>query len=115
MGARIRQIRVTKNMTQDELAQRMGTQRPAVSNWENGINMPSLFTLRKMAATFGVSLRQLIEPDSEDVADVPMIPLDTAVDRPGLERWIRLYERLTELGDSGQRLLQTTLRIFGRL
>ncbi len=115
MGARIRQIRVTKNMTQDELAQRMGTQRPAVSNWENGINMPSLFTLRRMAATFGVSLRQLIEPDSEDVADVPMIPLDTAVDRPGLERWIRLYERLTELGDSGQRLLQTTLRIFGRL
>lgn len=115
VGARIRQIRVTKNMTQEELAQRMGTQRPAVSNWENGINMPSLFTLLKMAEIFEVSLRQLIESESEDPTDVPMIPLDTAVDKPGLERWIRLYERLTELGDAGQHLLQSTLRIFGRL
>jgi transcriptional regulator with XRE-family HTH domain len=115
MGARVRHIRVTKNMTQEELAQRMGTQRPAVSNWENGINMPSLFTLKKMSTIFGVSLRQLIEGESSEPTDVPMIPLETAVDKPGLERWIRLYERLSELGEGGQSLLQSTLRIFGRL
>jgi len=115
IGSRIRHIRVMKNMTQEELAQRMGTQRPAVSNWENAINIPSLPTLRKMGDIFGVPIRSLLEADGEDAFDGPMIPLETAVDRPGLERWIRLYERLSDLGEDGQRLLGVTMRLFGRL
>ena len=115
IGSRIRHIRIMKNMTQEELAQRMGTQRPAVSNWENGINIPSLPTLRKMADIFGVPMRQLVEHDETGPSEGPMIPLETAVDRPGLERWIRLYERLSELGEEGQHLIAATLRLLGRL
>ena len=114
VGARIRYIRVARDMTQEELAQRMGTKRPAVSNWENGINIPSFPTLAKLASTFSVPIRHLLGPETEFDPDVSAAE-EIASSIPELDRRIRILDGLDALGEDGHHLVGTTMDLFGRL
>jgi transcriptional regulator with XRE-family HTH domain len=60
VGARIRQIRLEKNMTQEELAVSVGKQRPAIQRIEGGHINPSIYTLREVAAGLGIKLEELV-------------------------------------------------------
>lgn len=40
IGTRIKQLRLTASMTQEQLAQKLGISAQAVSKWESGVNMP---------------------------------------------------------------------------
>ena len=42
VGSRIRKHRLERNMTQRELAKRIGVSSSRVSNWEQGINRPDV-------------------------------------------------------------------------
>lgn len=57
MGHKIREIRIEKGMTQEELAERSGVSRVSISLIENGkITNVSSNTLRALADALGVSL-----------------------------------------------------------
>jgi ribosome-binding protein aMBF1 (putative translation factor) len=45
--------RTRQNITQEELAARMGTSVPAISRLESGMHTPSIETLRKLAQAMG--------------------------------------------------------------
>ena len=51
------------NLTQEELAIRMGTSQSAIARLESGRVMPSTRTLRKLAEATGTKLRIVLEPD----------------------------------------------------
>jgi ribosome-binding protein aMBF1 (putative translation factor) len=51
------------NLTQEELAIRMGTSQSAIARLESGRTMPSTRTLRKLAEATGTKLRIVLEPD----------------------------------------------------
>ena len=56
----IKDLRKKKNMTQDELAEKLNVTRQAVSNWENGKTQPDIETLTRLAEVFDVSVERLI-------------------------------------------------------
>ena len=61
VGARIRQIRKDKNLTQEELAISIKKQRPALQRIEAGGVNPSIYTLREIAGGLGVKLEELLK------------------------------------------------------
>lgn len=57
---RIIRLRKETNMTQSELAKKLGIPRTTYSNYENGNRQPDYETLQKIANYFGVSSDYLI-------------------------------------------------------
>lgn len=49
LGERIKEIRKSKNLTQEQLAERIGIEIPSLSNIENGKNYPNSETIEKIA------------------------------------------------------------------
>lgn len=60
VGKNIRKIRKEKNLTQDDLAQRLHCTRQTISNYENGKSEPSIELLLEIAGVFGVEVNDLI-------------------------------------------------------
>jgi transcriptional regulator with XRE-family HTH domain len=58
-GARLRDLRLERNMRQIDLAERVGIQESYVSNLESGKKEPCLEVIKMLADGLGVSLRQL--------------------------------------------------------
>ncbi len=54
--------RAAANLTQEELARRMGTTQPVIARMEGGKVMPSSRTLAKLARATGTRLRIIFEP-----------------------------------------------------
>ncbi len=60
IGEVIRMYRKEKNMTQEEMAKRLGVSTPAVNKWENGNSMPDIALLAPIARLLEVSLDVLL-------------------------------------------------------
>lgn len=58
--SRIREFRKRAGITQEELAQLLGVSRPAVAQWERGINNPRADMLIKLANLFKCSIDDLL-------------------------------------------------------
>lgn len=58
-GARIRELRLERNMRQIDLAERVGIQESYVSNIETGMKEPCLEIIEMLADGLGVTLRQI--------------------------------------------------------
>ena len=61
MGRFIKELRKSKQMTQEQLAEVFGASRRTVSLWETGNNLPDLDILVEMADYFRIDLRELLE------------------------------------------------------
>lgn len=59
-GLRIRKLRESRNMSQDELGRRVGRSKPVISSYENNIKTPPLEVLVKISNVFNVSLDYLV-------------------------------------------------------
>lgn len=59
-GSAIRQLREAKNMTQAELADRIGVSAKAVSKWETGRGLPDISLLQPLSGALGVSVMELL-------------------------------------------------------
>ena len=60
VGRTISALRREKNMTQMELADRLGVSFQAVSGWERGKSMPDVSRLPEVAELFGVSIGRIL-------------------------------------------------------
>lgn len=60
VGALIRQLRVSKGMTQREIAQQLRVSEQAVSKWERALGCPDISLLRELAALLDVDVRSLL-------------------------------------------------------
>lgn len=59
VGAKIKQLRKSKNLKQDELGDVLGLSRPQISNLERGLRNFNLHQIKLLADYFGVSLDTL--------------------------------------------------------
>lgn len=66
----IREIREENHLTQEEMAARLHVTRQAVSNWENGKNLPDIEMLMEISLTFQISLDRLIFGGEEKMNDM---------------------------------------------
>lgn len=60
MNIRVKEYRKKANLTQAQLAKKIGTVQNAVSQWEKGGRTPSVKMCKKMAGVFGISVDELI-------------------------------------------------------
>ena len=60
VGKKIKQLRISKGLTQADLSQQLGVTYQAISNWENGRNTPDLQTLIKIAKIYNISVDELL-------------------------------------------------------
>lgn len=57
----LRKIRLSKNLSQGDVAKVLGVHRSYISGLERGIRNPSLVTVQKVAKALGVSADKLIK------------------------------------------------------
>ena len=60
IGEVIRTYRKRKDMTQEEMARRLGVTAPAVNKWEKGNSLPDITLLAPIARLLDVSLDTLL-------------------------------------------------------
>lgn len=56
IGNKIKVLRKTRGMTQQQLAEKLGVQRPTISNYEIGRRSPRIKELKSIANILGVSI-----------------------------------------------------------
>lgn len=71
LGKKINELRKQRNMTQDELAERMGVSPQAVSKWETDLSIPDLPVLISLADFFHLSLDELVREKEDQVQLLP--------------------------------------------
>ena len=59
MKNRIEELRIAKNIRQEELARLMGVSRQTISSLENGRYNPSIILAHKIAAYFGLPIEEV--------------------------------------------------------
>lgn len=69
LGNKIRELRVNKGLTQEQLATALNLSPQAISKWETGGGYPDVATLPVLAGYFGVSLDEMFEYDPEEVEE----------------------------------------------
>ncbi len=113
IGSKIKTLRLSKSMTQEQLAKALHVSAQAVSKWENGKSYPDIHGLLLLSALFDVSLDQLIKGDLEtmkqevNAADVKAMNRDaiiytvllaaTIILPVPLIKWFGLYGLIPEL------------------
>lgn len=65
IGQVIRKYRKERNLTQEEMAYRLGVTTPAVNKWENGNSYPDIMMLALIARLLGISLDMLLSFQDE--------------------------------------------------
>lgn len=73
VGKKIQSLRVTHNLTQDELADKLYVTRQALSKWENGQSIPTIDNILLLSRLFNVTFEEILclnektEFDHEDL------------------------------------------------
>ena len=67
LGERIYKLRNERNLTQEQLAEKLGVTRQSISKWEGDLVKPEIEKLKAMAKLFEVSLDDLISDEAAEV------------------------------------------------
>jgi len=76
VGLRIRELREGKNLTQAELARRVGRSRPAIAQWEEGVASPDLGFIAALAFHLGATPQYIafgVVQTCDDSFRIPLI------------------------------------------
>jgi transcriptional regulator with XRE-family HTH domain len=60
-GHHLREMRLARDLTQAQVAERCGTMVPVISNLERGMTVPTLSTLLHLANALGCKITELVE------------------------------------------------------
>lgn len=66
IGAKIRELRRSAKLTQEQLANKIGVEKSSIGKYETTNVVPSIDVLKKIASTFGVTVDALIGNEKEE-------------------------------------------------
>ena len=69
-GDNLRQIRKSKKMSQEQLAEKVNVSRQSVSKWENGESYPEMNNILELCKIFNCKLNDLIHADMSDISSL---------------------------------------------
>ena len=72
-GDKLKMLRTGQNLTQQQLATRLGVQKSVVSYYESGERTPSTDVLIKLARVFHTTIDYLLDVKRERVIDVSVL------------------------------------------
>ncbi len=98
IGTFLKELRKEKELTQEQLAEKLNVSRRTVSRWETGSNMPDLDLLVEMADLYEVELRELLngerknEPMNEELKEtVIQVAEYSNAEKQRSTRIVRIY------------------------
>lgn len=97
----LKHLRMSHGMTQAEFAKIAGVSDKAVSTWENGLKMPRMGCIQKIADYFNIPTSQIIEDAGPYVAPIGVVPMSKAE--------ITFIEKFRALDARGQSAVLTVL------
>ena len=90
-------LRKQQGMTQNDLAEKLGVSRQAVSRWEMGTAVPDVDNLVAMSDLFSVSLDELLKPDAKPAQETEAVAAEKK-DEPKDIKLLRLALVLFAIG-----------------
>lgn len=102
----LKDLRAEHNLTQQQLAQAIGTNAKTITRWENGQSEPSAFCIVKLARFFHVSTDYILGLE-DDLGQKTYINLQETMS-PEEEKIINAYRKLS---GSGREMLMRILNI----
>ena len=66
-GENLKNIRKQKNISQEELAEKLGVSRQSISKWETGENFPSMNNIMCLCDIFKCKINDLVHEDFTDI------------------------------------------------
>jgi transcriptional regulator with XRE-family HTH domain len=100
LGRRIARLRAELGFTQQDLAERLGASRVAVSHMEGGLSTPSERTVALLAGLFKLEPHELVADTGYPVAKAERLPV-VAARYTEVELQLRLFERDLAVGGAG--------------
>ncbi|WP_353057709.1 helix-turn-helix domain-containing protein [Paenibacillus pasadenensis] len=100
MGDRLRELRLSKNMSQEEVSRKIGITRSAYSHYEINNRQPVYETLMKLAAFFEVSLDYMIGGDqnqSDNLLSTETLDLIQKLNRMEPDKRKKSIDKMMEL------------------
>ena len=86
LGEIISSLRKEKNMTQNDLAEKMNVTDKAVSKWERNLSCPDVNSIPKLAEILGVSVEELLNAQTkqdngkvDDIINIALIGVGLAM------------------------------------
>ncbi len=79
IGLFLRELRMEKGLTQEQLAEKFAVSNRTVSRWENGVNMPDLGLLIEIAHFYKIEINELI--DGERKSEMKQNELDATLEK----------------------------------
>lgn len=67
IGNKILELRKKNNLSQEELAEKVGVARQTISKWELGETAPDIKQAKQLASIFNVSVDELVDANSESI------------------------------------------------
>ena len=64
LGEKLQELRKSRGLTQEALAEELHVSRTAISKWESGRGWPSIDSLKELSAFFGVTIDELLSAES---------------------------------------------------
>lgn len=65
LSEKIKTLRKTNNLTQEDLAEKLNVSRQAITKWESGVGTPDIGNIQAIARLFGVSMDELLSDQKE--------------------------------------------------
>ena len=66
-GDKLASLRKQSNLTQNDLAEKLGVSRQAITKWESGMGMPDIDNIKKLSSIFNVSIDTLLDYKIETI------------------------------------------------
>lgn len=113
----IREKRLAKGLTQEQMASRLGVSAPAVNKWEKGVTYPDITLLPALARLLDTDLNTLLsfqEELSPQEVEAFQNELVAAAEKEGMQKvFSRAMEKLKEFPSCDMLLLSTALTLEG--
>ncbi len=70
LGEKIKDLRKKTNISQEQLAEKLGVSRQAVTKWERDLGLPDIENLKAIATLFNISIDELLDYKKQTLGDV---------------------------------------------
>ena len=66
----LKKIRKDNNLSQEQLAEKLGVSRQSVSKWESGLSYPEMDKVLQICKLFNLNINELINEDIKEVNEL---------------------------------------------